>query len=774
MIDLTNPNSINQSDFRHLSAAQIAQISPSAIASFDIQHSLWLSAAQTAALSAQQVSAVSPQQVAALAHALSLAPAAVAGLSAAQVPLLSINWKSASAAWLNALSPASFAAIPAAGISKFSLAAIQGLDAAAVRAMTPSQVAALAQPFKLTLSAVAGFTAEQIPLLAGNWHNAGSAWLNALSPAAFAAIPVAAIKQFSTAAVQGLDAAAVSGMTAQQITALPHPESLSLDAVTALTAAQIAAIPTTTWSKVNDTWLNALSPNAFTAIPPTAFGQFKAGMIQGLSASAVQGMNAQQFAAVVDPEWFSLSVAATLTPAQLSAATTHWDSVSADWLNALSPEAFAAIPPAGINQLSLAACQGLDATHMTIALPAMDATHAWFLDSAQPGSMLTYDSVLSGLQQLGSGIGTNGLSAGQFAAFNKLLANAKAVNGDNSYVSSLLSSVLNGGLQTGASADEYSALVNKWFLGIDDPAISANSSYKDVSGLALFTDSTKQASELVAQGRIGDCWLISSLEEIATDDPSLLSSMIGSNGNGTYAVRLYDGKNPFYLTVDGNVASYGAGTAAGNWVDLMEKAYIEAAADGLLTADGQKRSANSYSIIDGGQPSVALDAFTGGKSVNYSSGAAAYNAVASALENHTGLVVYSSFKDSKGVDGKTNLVSSHAFSVTGIDTSNGDFIFRNPWGPQRSGAAWDSTFEISAAELDGVSGSGYFSVSTLNSASGPATDSKVMSSSASARQTDVASLVQAMATFNVPPAASLTGTSGISPQTPGVGLVRPH
>ncbi|OWQ45624.1 hypothetical protein CDL60_17230 [Roseateles noduli] len=611
----------------------------------------------------------------------------------------------------NALNQATFSALSVAEIQQIPTSALGGLDKnhyqwltkTQVAAMTTQQIAALAHPDWLPPAAVSGLTAQQVAAIGISWYWMSADWLNALSPAAFAGIPPAGIAQLSDAAVKGLGKADVGAMTAQQAAALVHPEFLSPAAAAGFTPAAIAAIAPQAWSKVSPDYLKALTPSAFSALPPSAIAQLNAAAIRGLPDASFQSMTAAQFAAIADTDWVPLSAAAKLKPEQLKLAT-DWDSASARWLNALSTDAFAAIPAAGINQMSLAALQGLDATRRAIALKSADEVHAGYLDMASKDASINYDSVLAKLQSMTAGIGAGGLSAAQFDAFNNTLASARSVTGDPSYVSSLMGCMLRDGVQVNMSADAFKQSVDKWFLGSNSATAD---SYVDVSDQPLFAGSIQQATNGLAQGGLGDCWLISSLEDIAADAPERLNGLISANGNGTYAVKFFNGgTDPVFVTVDGKVAGYGAGTDAGGWARLVEEAYVSACASGLLQGNGYDTPwANQTDQLDGGVPAYALRTIAGGHDyTDYQSGAAAWDAVRAALESGSGLVSYaSSDKVSTGSDGKTNLVGGHAFSVIGVDEANHKFIFRNPWSP-------DLVFELSPEELDAIAGSGAFSV----------------------------------------------------------------
>eukprot|EP01042_Synura_sphagnicola_P027374 gene27374-35355_t len=284
-------------------------------------------------------------------------------------------------------------------------------------------------------------------------------------------------------------------------------------------------------------------------------------------------------------------------------------------VDSLSLAAFAAIPVAGINQFTLAASEGLDPAHLALAKPNMNAAELSYLTPVQMGSSgtnpMTYDTVLASLQQFDSGIGTNGLTSSQLSSFTSLVAAAETADGSKSYVGSLMNSMLNSGIGVGTSAAQFTSTLDQWFLGTDNPAINSGASYTNVAGQSLFSN-VPNAYLQNQQGQIGDCWLVSSLDDMAAIAPSRLGSLIGNNGNGTYAVQFEDGSsnNPVFVTVNSQVASYGVSGPA-SWTTLAETAYFEAASDGSLTGDKQPAITNSYAAITSGYCRVALQTLTG-------------------------------------------------------------------------------------------------------------------------------------------------------------------
>ncbi len=56
-----------------------------------------------------------------------------------------------------------------------------------------------------------------------------------------------------------------------------------------------------------------------------------------------------------------------------------------------------------------------------------------------------------------------------------------------------------------------------------------------------------------------------------------------------------------------------------------------------------------------------------------------------------------SFGNTTGSNGKTNLVSGHAFAVTGFNAATGNFILANPWGS--TARSWNHQFEVTWQQL---------------------------------------------------------------------------
>ena len=288
-----------------------------------------------------------------------------------------------------------------------------------------------------------------------------------------------------------------------------------------------------------------------------------------------------------------------------------------------------------------------------------------------------------------------------------------------------------GNLATGSSAAQVNELVGKWFLGTDLP-----NSKVLMSGAAAFTVTYAAASlpmfgasgpnmNDVNQGYLGDCYLLSSLAEVARQNPSAIASMFTDNGNNTYGVRFYYNGVAEYVTVNNALANGGTAFNAGPdlWASLAEKAYAQFQAINLDTGNTIDYG-NAWSTIgNGGWADNALEAITGASSLTdyYANGATwlseTYNASLHATGYTPGLttasvlsalvadlaqgfdLVLSSWTNARDSAGKQTLVASHAMSIYGYDSGTGMLEIRNPWGTVGSGQYWDTTFEVALQTL---------------------------------------------------------------------------
>ena len=226
----------------------------------------------------------------------------------------------------------------------------------------------------------------------------------------------------------------------------------------------------------------------------------------------------------------------------------------------------------------------------------------------------------------------------------------------------------------------------------------------------------------INQGYLGDCYLLSALAEVANQDPSAITSMITNNGNGTYGVRFYVDGAARYVTVDNQLANGGShfNSASNIWASLVEEAYAEVQAQGVITGNSVNYG-NSFSTIgNGGWPSTRWKrsparrrspistraARRGGPTstinrstqTSYSSGLSTASVLSTlAADLLVGNDVDLSFVHQRqGHERQDTLVSDHAMSIYGYDAATGMLEIRNPWGVESGKAGTQRSRSASA------------------------------------------------------------------------------
>ena len=376
------------------------------------------------------------------------------------------------------------------------------------------------------------------------------------------------------------------------------------------------------------------------------------------------------------------------------------------------------------------------------------ASIAYDMSAAIVNGQVTYSGLLAVLNDVASALGSSNttLSAAQLSDLKTIAANLNNGVTTSAYLTGIMdalaagssanatwtggasSSVTLGNLAAGASAAQLSELIGKWLLGTDLPSSQVN-----VSGSTFSIGYSNATNPLfgvsgpnwndVNQGRLGDCYLESCLAEVAYLNPSVISSMITVNGNDTYGVRFYVNGAAQYVTVNSELAGGGIFNQGANiWASLVEKAYAQLQAGGVCTGNTVNYG-NSWSTIgNGGLPEYALAEVTGSATItDYCASGSAWacniytssqSLISSSAGNSTAAiqqaliaelnggddVILSSWTSAKDSAGMTTLVSGHAMSIYGFDSSTGLFEIRNPWGTA-AGQTWDTTFEVSLTTL---------------------------------------------------------------------------
>jgi hypothetical protein len=410
-------------------------------------------------------------------------------------------------------------------------------------------------------------------------------------------------------------------------------------------------------------------------------------------------------------------------------------------------------------------------------------------------------SQLADLKTLAANL-SNGVSTSSYLTYAmQAFVNGNAANA--TWTGGAASSVALGNLAVNATETQFAELMGKWFTGTDlasSKVIMGNTQFSvsySTSTKALFAASGPSMND-VNQGYLGDCYLLSSLAEVANQQQSMITSMFTNNGNGTYGVRFYVNGKAEYVTVNSSLANGGSIFNNGGsdiWASLAEKAYAELQASGVVTGNSVNYGNSWTTIGNGGAPEMALEEITGASAItdframggswgkvvyNSSFGVTSYttgNSSASALSTIAADlaagddVILSSYTNAKDTAGRTTLVASHAMSIYGYDSKTGMLEVRNPWG-SAAGQYWDTTFEVSIATLlaagdtitvDNVGQGGKPAATNAVASASPATSVKLASDVSDLAGT-ASSFVQAIASLNGGGASSAAFTQVQSQQ----------
>lgn len=255
-----------------------------------------------------------------------------------------------------------------------------------------------------------------------------------------------------------------------------------------------------------------------------------------------------------------------------------------------------------------------------------------------------------------------------------------------------------GNMTGGTTQSQATQLIGKWLLGTDLPTARGYSYTKSTAPLFSSTGKLDYLNE-VQQGYLGDCYLISSIAEVAYRDPNTIKSMFTDNGNGTYGVRFFVNGSARYVTVDSSL-SYSNFVHGGNvkWAGLIEKAYVQLNSSGVL---GRSSSTNDYLAIEGGWAdpltTITGKSVTSYYSTSYGSAsswdAAARTSIVNALAAGQEVLL--------ATGGTTigNLVGSHMFEVLSYNSAAGTFTVHNPWSSAATLGGYQMTFNVSMADI---------------------------------------------------------------------------
>lgn len=259
--------------------------------------------------------------------------------------------------------------------------------------------------------------------------------------------------------------------------------------------------------------------------------------------------------------------------------------------------------------------------------------------------------------------------------------------------------------------DAFNAITGQDFAGLNQkklfdflkPSQVTPEDWAGYNRLPLFVQGAGDANSVdmndIAQGKVGDCWMMAPLAELAKNDPEAIKRMIHDNGNGTYTVTFkekhfdlvhgtYFKDVPVTVTDDfrgglgGNRhAGMGDKDAAGRgevWPLIIEKAYAEA-------------KGGYENIRNGGDPSEFMEALTGRTATSYAPmgiiSGVSYDQLKSDFDSGKNIAFCTLPQPQPSLFYSPplgyNLINSHCYAVQNIYTdANGKRMVQlyNPWG----------------------------------------------------------------------------------------------
>jgi hypothetical protein len=222
------------------------------------------------------------------------------------------------------------------------------------------------------------------------------------------------------------------------------------------------------------------------------------------------------------------------------------------------------------------------------------------------------------------------------------------------------------------------------------------------SATALFLtesgDTTAISFDDIHQGQIGDCFMLSSLGELAMHAPSAISSMIHQNSNGTQTVTLYTDANGSpvqfstshfaakQVTVNDTFYASGVNNAAGQdvvngvkeiWVQVVEKAFAALNSSDSATLAAVNAGTSLAPIANGGYTFLAMETLTG----NAASWVPSASVSATTLQNAVAandLIGFDTLSNPAGY----GLVGNHTYMFDHMVGSgaSASVVLDNPWG----------------------------------------------------------------------------------------------
>ena len=243
-------------------------------------------------------------------------------------------------------------------------------------------------------------------------------------------------------------------------------------------------------------------------------------------------------------------------------------------------------------------------------------------------------------------------------------------------------------------------------LGTTGSATAASATPATALYLTEAGDTTAISLNDIHQGQIGDCFLLSSIGEIAMVKPTFISGMIHANSNGSETVTLYEASNgtlptqyttafravtetvtnvfPSYAVNDGATQDVVNGVKE-IWPQVLENAVAQL-------------NSGYAGIANGGSPVIAMEELTG-KSATFLSPKSMTQALLQSFSAQGDLVVMDTPASGALLDG---LVNDHAYMFEGVTGSGANAAVKlgNPWGTDQPAPVLLSQLTKGIAEVD--------------------------------------------------------------------------
>ncbi len=272
-----------------------------------------------------------------------------------------------------------------------------------------------------------------------------------------------------------------------------------------------------------------------------------------------------------------------------------------------------------------------------------------------------------------------------------------------------------GNLTAGSTGTHLNNLVDKWFMGADEPVITGSGiSYQNATG-NLFNGAPSRHDG--RQGYLGDCYFIASLTSIADRSAAAVQNMFLDNGDGTFTIRFYASGGADYVTVNrrlptlanGTLAYSGLGLSASSsstslWVALAEKAY----AQWNETGNAGRNGTNTYAGIEGGWMSIVNAQVLGYNSSNHAVASTTKQQLINFLGSGKAVTIGTNSSAASG------WVGGHAYIINSYNAGTDTFDVYNPWGFNHAGSVSWAQIQANCDFYAVTDSSGTTAISTTN------------------------------------------------------------